>query len=57
MSSLGLHTIVGGFFEFKKPLVLVILNILEFKNHQFDYSKTVSNQQFQERIEKDLVIF
>jgi len=25
----NLHTIVGGFFEFKKPLVLVIFNILE----------------------------
>jgi hypothetical protein len=22
----NLHTIVGGFFEFKKPLVLVLLN-------------------------------
>jgi hypothetical protein len=35
----NLHTIVGGFFEFKKPLVLVLLNILELKNHQFDYLK------------------
>jgi hypothetical protein len=25
----NLHTIVGGFFKFKKPLVLVLLNILE----------------------------
>ncbi len=32
-----LHTIVGGLFEFKKPLVLFLLNNLEFKNHQFDY--------------------
>jgi hypothetical protein len=29
----NLHTIVGGFFEFKKPLVLVLLNILELTNH------------------------
>ncbi len=26
------YTIVGGFFEFKKPLVLVLSNILELTN-------------------------
>jgi len=34
-----LHNLVGGFFEFYKPLVLVLLNILELTNHQFDYFK------------------
>jgi len=34
-----LDNLVGGFFEFKKPLVLVLLNILELKNHEFDYFK------------------
>jgi hypothetical protein len=29
----NLHTIVGGYFEFKKPLVFVLLNILELTNH------------------------
>jgi len=35
----NLPTIVGGFFEFEKPLVLVLLNILELKTHQLDYFK------------------